>query len=477
LVRFGVAPDHPDVKSVSHDFEVVMNDARFAFYGRVHVGRDVGLQELRQHYSAVVLAYGAAGERMLDLPGSELEGIHPARHFVNWYNAHPEHSGDTHDFKLEQVRSVAIIGQGNVAVDCARVLLSPVGRLEHTDISLDALQHLSASQVQRVHMIGRRGAVQSAFSIGELRELATGVDRGIAVSFDPKELQDSENEASLAEIQASRPKKRKHDLLRSIAAGTLPGMATTITAGSAASASDPAASASSAEATAAAGHPSSSSSVKDLHIRYLLRPKAFLPSASDPRRVGGLLLERTALSGPPEAQEARSTGEEVRIEAELILTSIGYKSVPIDESLPFDHRKHVVPSVNGRVLRSAHTGGGGGATESAEVEPGLYVSGWLRRGPSGIIATNIMDARDTVKSLMADLRAGALLQHPAPVPTPLSILSPEQIKARRIVTREGWARIQAAELAEGLAKGKAQVKFDNEEQLLRAAETDVMPSL
>ena len=223
LVRFGVAPDHPDVKSVAHDFEIVSNDARFAFWGNVLVGGEEGataatktgdqaqqqatvsVEELRRHYSGIIFAYGASSERTLSIPGSDLKGIHPSRHFVNWYNAHPEHcsSGDPqNDFGLDRVSTALIVGQGNVAVDCARILLSPSKRLENTDISAAALAKLKTSAVRDVHMVGRRGAVQSAFSIGELRELATSVE-GIRVCLQKDEVERSENEASMKEIEVS----------------------------------------------------------------------------------------------------------------------------------------------------------------------------------------------------------------------------------------------------------------------------------
>jgi NADPH-dependent glutamate synthase beta subunit-like oxidoreductase len=302
LVRFGVAPDHPDVKAVTNDFAQVANDSRFQYYGNVEVGRDVSVEELRQHYAGVILAYGAASERTLSIPGSDLKGIHPSRHFVNWYNGHPEHTSAEHDFALEKVRTAVIVGQGNVAIDCARVLLSPVSRLANTDISTHSLAQLASSSVQRCHMIGRRGAVQSAFSIGELRELATSVE-GLRLVMDKEEFAQSENETSLREVADSRPKKRKHDLMRQILAGTLPSLVPHST--------------------------TTSTPPKDLHLRYFLTPLRFLPSLNDPSRVGAIVLSRTRLEGPPEKQQAVETGEEVVMETELVLTSIGYRSLPV----------------------------------------------------------------------------------------------------------------------------------------------------
>ena len=304
LVRFGVAPDHPDVKAVTNDFGLVANDSRFQYYGNVEVGKDVSVEELRKHYAGVILAYGAASERTLNIPGSDLKGIHPSRHFVNWYNGHPEHTAASHDFALEKVKTAVLIGQGNVAIDCARILLAPLSRLAHTDISTHSLTQLASSSVQRCHMIGRRGAVQSAFSIGELRELATSVE-GLRVMMDTNEFAQSENETSLKEIADSRPKKRKHDLMRQILAGTLPPLVPHST--------------------------TTSIPPKDLHLRYLLSPLRFLPSPSDPSRVGSVVLARTRLEGSVENQQAVETGEEITIETELVLTSIGYRSLPVGD--------------------------------------------------------------------------------------------------------------------------------------------------
>lgn len=181
------------------------------------------------------------------------------------YNGHPEHGADAHDFSLSSVRTAVIIGQGNVAIDCARVLLSPLTRLQRTDISTHALTELATSGVSSVHMLGRRGAVQSAFSIGELRELATSVE-GIRVCMDPTEFALSENAASLSEIETSRPKKRKHELMKQILANSLPSQVTQTDA---------------------------TTQTKDLHIRYLLSPKEFLPSDKQPDRVGAIVLEKS----------------------------------------------------------------------------------------------------------------------------------------------------------------------------------------
>lgn len=167
LVRSGVAPDHPEVKSVVNDFEQVAADPRVSFLGNVRLGKDLSLDELRSMYNGVVLAYGAASDRTLGIPGEDLKGVVPARSFVNWYNGHPDFRNFAPNLDVEDV---VIIGQGNVAIDCARILTKTVAELQSTDISEHALEALSKSKVKRVHVIGRRGHVQAAFTMKELRE-------------------------------------------------------------------------------------------------------------------------------------------------------------------------------------------------------------------------------------------------------------------------------------------------------------------
>ena len=180
LVRFGVAPDHPEVKSVQHDFEAVAADPRVRFLGNVRLGKDLTLPELASRYNAVVLAYGAASDRSLGVPGEELSGVFSARAFVNWYNGHPDFTSFAPNLDAEDV---VIVGQGNVAIDCARILSKTPAELRSTDIATHALEALSRSRVKRVTVIGRRGHVQAAFTMKELRESAWGASgEGAAVA-------------------------------------------------------------------------------------------------------------------------------------------------------------------------------------------------------------------------------------------------------------------------------------------------------
>jgi adrenodoxin-NADP+ reductase len=366
LVRFGVAPDHPEVKNVENDFAVTFQDPRVQFLGNVHVGSEsLSLAELRNLYDIVVLAYGCESDRKLSVPGEDnLQGILSAREFVAWYNGHPhfEHIGTRVAKALSGPRRhVVVIGQGNVALDCARILAKGAKGLMDTDISSRALEVIGHDGVPCVSVVGRRGHVQGAFTIKELRELTKLEDEGHGTKFIilDNELDLGETPASKAELdeKGAKPKVRIHQLLRDAASKT--------------------------------ALSNSSSSCKEVRLRFLLSPKEFLPCESESSSmVGAVVCERTRLEGEPGHQRAVGTGQLETIPADLVLISIGYKGTPLPGLEPwFDDQRGVV----------IHQGG--------KVENGLYVSGWLKRGPSGIIGTNIMDAKDTVVSIVRDIEA------------------------------------------------------------------------
>jgi adrenodoxin-NADP+ reductase len=413
-----VAPDHPEVKQVQADFEAVAADPRFGFLGNVAVGRDVTVPELFKHYNAVVLAYGAASDRKMGIPGEDLANVFSARAFVNWYNGHP----DFRNFKPNlEAEDVIIIGQGNVAIDCARILSKTRAELAETDIAAHALDALSASKVKRVHVVGRRGHVQAAFTMKELREVTRLADTAFVVAVE--ELHRGRTAASLAEIEAGRPRKRMDALL--------------------------------AETAAAAG-PSSKS--RELRMRFLLAPARVLPSATDPSEVGALEFSVTELTGEAEKQGAAATGKLETIKAGMVLRSIGYKSVPVDPVVPFDDKRSVVRNASGRVVH-----------EDGSPFPGLYVSGWLKRGPTGIIGTNITDARETVGCMLADLSAGGFAPGGEGLAGLRAHLLSKGRKPEDLVSWTGFMRVNAAELAAGKAAGKAREKITDVAVALKVA--------
>ena len=435
LVRSGVAPDHPEVKSVEGDFSNVAADERVRFMGNVPLGTDVDLSELRRCYDGVVLAYGADGDNRLGIPGEALDGVLSAREFVHWYNGHPDFTPDR-GFDptplLDSTETVVIVGQGNVAVDCARVLGKSVDSLRTTDIAAHALEALSQSRVKRIVCVGRRGHVQAAMTMKELREL-TKLGPECFLRLHAAELDAGLTDASLEEIKTQRATKRMDKLLRSHLEATA-GMA---------------------EADDVAAHR------RAIELRFLLSPIAIEPAA-DPNpnenRVGRVDLERNVLVG--EAGQIRAVAAAdvplESIECGMVLRSIGYRSSAADASVPFDDARGVVPSARGRILASAADG--------AASLAGTYCAGWLKRGPSGIIGTNIPDAVETVDALVADSSSGAF-----EAGNDAALAALEKRLAPQLVEWGGFCRINTREVEHGAPLGKPREKIVHRHELLDVA--------
>jgi ferredoxin/flavodoxin---NADP+ reductase len=442
LVRYGVAPDHKSIKSVANYLRRVLESPGVTFVGGVHFGTDVTREELLEAYDAVVYATGAMRDRRLGIPGEDLLGSHAATDFVNWYCGHPDI--DPGAFVLD-AESVAVIGVGNVAVDVARILARDPADLENTDIPEPVMDSLRASKVREVHVIGRRGPAQAKFTTKELREL--GELAGVHVSADAGELDldggfDLSGESTT--LAASDRRVR----------GNLVAMA--------------------GWAGAEVGAPVGPG--RKLRLRFWLRPAEIHQSASG--TVSGLRLERTRLSA---SGVFEGTGEFETLEAQLVLRSVGYQSVPLP-GVPFDTRTYTVPNASGRVL-----------SESGEPLPGEYVAGWLKRGPTGVIGTNKADAAETVQALLADLAGGpdvgegklprpGLLRRPdgEDLPEPdepaggaavRTALAPV-LETRGVspVSYADWLRISAAEedLAAALGRGD-RVKLSSKHEIWSAA--------
>lgn len=395
LVRFGVAPDHQDTKSVQNDFAKVAGSDRFRFVGNVELGKDVSLEALQREYNAVVLAYGAAGDRELGLATENTPGVHSARAFVGWYNGEPDLADAQFDLSSE---TAVVFGNGNVAIDVARILCTPIDELRKTDIPQHCLEVLAESKVKRVHVVGRRGPVQAAFAIKETRELTTMEGCRPVISQDEMDI--GLNEASLEEVEKQRALQRKLKLMKEIAER---------------------------------GSEASSPEEKELRLRFLLSPKEFV--AGEDGRLQSVVCERNRLEGEAGRQKCLGTGEMETIETGLAFRSVGYKSLPVD-GVPFDHSHNVVPSQNGRVADR------------------LYVSGWLKRGPTGIIGTNIVDSKQTVKSVLSDLQSGGLGEPKKQVDVG-SMLEQGTV----VVDQDGWRRLEAEENSKGEELGKPREKF------------------
>ncbi|MFI9803897.1 FAD-dependent oxidoreductase [Streptomyces sp. NPDC052301] len=408
LVRYGVAPDHEKIKSLQGSLRTVLEHERVRFLGGILVGGPGGLpvERLRELYHAVVYCVGAAGDRRLGIPGEDLPGSWSATEFVSWYSAHPDAADAGF---LRGVRSVVVIGVGNVAVDVTRMLVRGAAELRPTDIPQAALDTLSASGIADVHMVGRRGPAQARFTTKELREL--GALPGTDVVVDPAELAlDAIESGALPAVQ-----RRNVEVLR-----------------------------------AWADRPSAKAD-RRVSLRFFLRPVELLAgddtAPTGGGRVGAVRFERTVPDGHG---GVRGTGRYEEVSAQLVLRSVGYRGVPLD-GLPFDAAAGTVPHTEGRIVR-------GGAPS-----PGEYVAGWIKRGPTGVIGTNRPCAKETVTSLLADAPALTTRDVPAdPVPA---------LRAAGIepVPWGGWLAIERAEAELGARLGRGVVKLADWDALLAAA--------
>jgi ferredoxin--NADP+ reductase len=394
LVRGGVAPDHPKIRGAARAFEKLADNPRFAFLGNVTVGRDVSLDELRHYYDAVVLATGAEADRPMGIPGEGLPGCHAAFSFVGWYNAHPDFADCTFDLSQE---TAVVVGAGNVALDVARILLTPVDQLRHTDIARHALAALAESRVREVHIIGRRGPAQVKFALAEMKEMAA--IPGCAPAAEAEEL--LLDDASAQEIDT--PDMRR--IMQIFG-----------------------------DCTARISDPPG----RRVVFRFLLSPRAVQGSG----RVQSAVFERNRLVGPPFRQHPQGTGNLVEIPCGLLFRSIGYQGVPIP-GLPFSDQEGIIPNTLGRV---EHNG---------RPMPGIYAAGWFKRGPSGQIGTNKPDGHESAKALLSD----AATLPPCPEPDSQALRALLGARGVRVVSFGDWRRIDAAEKARGAPAGKPRERF------------------
>lgn len=406
LVRFGVAPDHFKLKSVSAVFARMTTDARLRYFGNVALGRDVSVDDLGALYHAVIVATGTDDDRRLDTPGETLPGVHAARDFVGWYNGLPECADRQFDLDCD---SAVVIGQGNVAIDVCRILASPVDRLRGTDIAAHALDALARSRLRHIHLVGRRGPAQAKCTPKELRELGTLPGWQVRVDADDLSL----NPASEQELAqpANAQVARNVDILRGFA-----------------------------------GQPADGE--RCIHLHFLRAPVALHGAG----RVSAVELAVQSLTGEANAQSATPTGERLQLEAGLVLRAVGYRGTALP-GLPFDAARGTLPHRDGRI-----TG------DDGQWMSGWYTSGWIKRGPSGVIGTNKADSGDTVAALLAD-RAHWHAQRPGREGLQ-ALLARQRCE---VVSADGWRAIERAEIARGEALAKPAEKFVRVGDMLAAA--------
>jgi ferredoxin--NADP+ reductase len=414
LVRAGVAPDHQKDKTVTRNYEKSAAADSFRFFGNVEYGRHIGLDDVRRHYHQVVFATGAQTDRALGIPGENAIGSHPATDFVAWYNGHPEFADRKFNLDAEHV---AIIGLGNVAIDVARVLTKTADELATTDIADYALDALRNSRVRTVYILGRRGPAQAAFTPTEIKEL--GEIPGADIQVRPEEAQ--LDEVSRAALERSGDKNA----------------------------------ASNAQIVQQLSEWQAQGRQKTLVIRFMVSPTEILTDA-DGRVKAIRIVRNESYLGPDGTVRARATGQHETLPVELVFRSVGYRGVA-PAGVPFDPEAGVIPNVAGRVV-----------DESGRQVPGLYVTGWIKRGPSGVIGTNKTDAKETVACMLEDAAAGGCFQPSAPDPESVRAL----IDARqpRAVTYGHWRELDEIEVARGLAAERPRVKFTDVEEMLKVLE-------
>ncbi|MFK0177517.1 FAD-dependent oxidoreductase [Streptomyces xanthochromogenes] len=383
LARAGVAPDHQDTKLVTELFGAIESQTAFSYRLGVEVGTDVTHADLLREHHAVIYAVGAATDRRLGIEGEDLVGSVSATDFVAWYNGHPDHAHDDHDLGSERA---VVIGNGNVALDVARILTADPDALARTDISDRALAALRAGRIREVVLLGRRGPAQAAFTVPELLALSALKDVDVCVEGWPADLAADATEKTrlMAELAARTPVEGRRRIV----------------------------------------------------LRFLTAPVRIVGDGS----VRALDVTSTTLGTDGDGTvRARPTGDIRTLETGLVLRSVGYRPRPVP-GLPFDEDTATVPHESGRV------------------EPGVYVAGWIKRGPTGFIGTNKTCAHETVESLLDDFAAGRLTRPVSTAGTPGNALG-----------LDAWRAIDREERATGEAQGRPRVKLTDTESLHRAA--------
>jgi ferredoxin--NADP+ reductase len=405
LIRYGVAPDHPRIKQIIVALHRVMENERIRFIGNVHVGVDVKVDELRQFYDGIIFATGAERDRSLGIPGEELRGSYGAAEFVSFYDSHPDRN---QTWDLTKAASVAVIGVGNVGLDVARMLARTADELLYTDIPPHVFQVLANSAVTDIHLFARRGPAQAKFTPVELRELDHSPQVQVLVAPEGMEFDD----ASQASLSRSKSLRMVVDVLSEWAMrDPEPGPQRTI------------------------------------HIHFLENPTEIL---GEDGAVVGLRTERQELTGDG---TVRGTGQFTDWDVQAVYRAVGYRSEAV-EDLPFDHRHLVLPNDGGRVLDL-----------DGQPLPGVYATGWVKRGPVGLIGHTKSDAAETVGNLLVD--APDLGR--APQRDQNAVYALLAGKGMVVTDFQGWDRLDAHEIAAGEPQGRARIKVVSRAEMTQIA--------
>jgi ferredoxin--NADP+ reductase len=405
LVRYGVAPDHPRIKGIINALRDVLDRGDIRLFGNVHFGTDITLDDLKQHYNAVIFSTGAVRDASLDIPGIDLPRSYGAADFVNWYDGHPD---VPREWPLES-ESVAVIGNGNVALDVARMLAKHADDLLTTEIPANVYDGLKKSAITDVHVFGRRGPAQVKFTPLELRELGELRDVDIIVADEDFEVMD---EASRVAIETNKQIMVLNRVLNSWRE-----------------------------------RPTGEAS-RRLHLHFWAKPLEVL--GDEASGVQALRIERTEPDG---AGGVRGTGEIREIAVGDVYRAVGYFGSPLD-GVPFDEHRGVIPNREGQVI-----------DDNDEVVPGVYATGWIKRGPVGLIGHTKSDAMETVTHVINGQSDWWVPAHPEPE----SVVELLASRGVEFTDLSGWRNLDEAEKALGAAEGRERIKLVERDDMLRAA--------
>ena len=406
LVRYGVAPDHPEKKLIiDRAFNYYLAHPKVRFIGNLEIGKDIDHTQLSEWYSAVIYAVGATEDKSINIPGESLPGSWAAREFVAWYNGHPDFSHLEFDLSCERA---VVVGNGNVALDVARILTMSPEQLAKTDISQNALEALKRSKIREVVILGRSNLVKAAFHNPELEELAC-LD-GVDIVLDKEQLPKKNNLNSALDWKT----KRKILTLNHLAKDNL------------------------------------KEKNRKIIFRFMSSPIELIGS----NKLERLVVAKNQIDFDEEGRSiVRPTEESYQLETGILFRAIGYRGIPLP-GLPFNKSKGVIENIKGRV------------SDQGELFPGTYVTGWIKNGPRGIIGTNKLCARDTVRCLLQDAKDGKLSSNTASHDEVLT-----EVKKRKatIVEYANWLNVERTEIAAGSKIGRPRLKLTKLDDLLEAA--------
>jgi ferredoxin--NADP+ reductase len=408
LVRYGVAPDHPRIKGIINALRDVLDRGDIRIFGNVEFGTDITLADLKQHYNAVIFSTGAVRDADLDVPGIELEGSYGAADFVSWFDGHPD---VPRTWPLE-AESVAVIGNGNVALDVSRILAKHADDLLPTEIPANVHEGLQASPVTDVHVFGRRGPAQVKFTPLELRELGEVPDVDMVV-YDEDFDHDEASKTAIATNKQVMVIDRVLQQWRKRGPGT---------------------------------------ASRRLHLHFYAKP---LEIVGDAGRVAAIRYERTRPNGQGGVE---GTGEVREIPIQAIYRAVGYFGSPLPD-VPFDDRHGVIPNHEGQVL-----------DDDNQQIPGMYATGWIKRGPVGLIGHTKSDAMETVQHVLTDQASWWSPADPSPEAIP-ALLAERGVAYTDL---DGWHALDAHEISLGEPEGRARIKVVPRDEMVRVSRTETV---